>query len=74
MNTRNKDEVSRDRLTEFSLIIFGGSREPFTPGELSDLKAWLNSGGRALFMLHDGGEKSSGCNLNPFLEEYEIFC
>lgn len=68
----NKDEVSRDRLTEFGLIIFGGPREGFTPNEFSDLKAWLNAGGRALFMLNDGGEKASGCNLNRFLEDYGV--
>jgi hypothetical protein len=35
---RNKDEVSRDRLGEADLVIFGGPREPFTTVEFEELK------------------------------------
>lgn len=66
----NKDEVSRDRLSEANLVVFGGSREPFSTSEFDELKGWLNSGGRALVLLGDGGEKQSGCNMNFLLEEY----
>jgi len=69
VNDRNKDEVSRDRLCEAQLVVFGGSREPFSTVEFEDLKAWLNNGGRALVMFADGGEKASGCNFNYLLEE-----
>lgn len=66
---RSKDELSGDRLADSNLIIFGGPREPFSTAEFNELKTWLNSGGRALVMLSDGGEKSSGCNMNYLLEE-----
>ena len=66
---RNKDEISQDRLFESNLAVFGGPREPFSVAEFNELKAWLNSGGRALVMLGDGGEKQSGCNMNYLLEE-----
>ena len=66
---RSKDELSGDRLADSNLIIFGGPREPYSTAEFNELKTWLNSGGRALVMLSDGGEKSSGCNMNYLLEE-----
>lgn len=65
----NKDEVSRDRLSEANLVVFGGSRECFTPAEFEELKAWMNGGGRALIMLSDGGDKQSGSNIGTLLEE-----
>jgi intraflagellar transport protein 52 len=65
----NKDEVSRDRLAEADLVVFGGPREPFTTAEFDELKSWLQGGGRAMVMVGDGGEKMSGTNMNYLLEE-----
>ena len=66
----NKDEVSRDRLAEADLLVFGGPSEPFTTAEFDEIKAFLQNGGRALVMMGDGGEKQSGTNMNFLLEEY----
>ena len=66
----NKDEVSRDRLSEADLLVFGGPSEPFTSAEFEELKAYLHGGGRALVMMGDGGEKQSGTNMNYLLEEF----
>jgi intraflagellar transport protein 52 len=66
----NKDELSVDRLSDTNLIVFGGPREPFSAAEFDELKSFLNSGGRAMVMLGDGGEKETGCNINYLLEEY----
>jgi intraflagellar transport protein 52 len=66
----NKDEVSRDRLAEADLLVFGGPCEPFTTAEFDEIKAFLQNGGRALVMVGDGGEKQSGTNMNFLLEEY----
>ena len=66
----NKDEVSRDRLAEADLLVFGGPSEPFTSAEFDELKAYLHGGGRALVMMGDGGEKQSGTNMNYLLEEF----
>jgi hypothetical protein len=38
---RNKDEVSRDRLGEADLVVFGGPREPFTTVEFEELKVCI---------------------------------
>jgi intraflagellar transport protein 52 len=56
-------------LSEANLMVFGGPRDLFSVAEFNELKVWLNSGGRALVMLGDGGEKQSGCNINYLLEE-----
>lgn len=66
----NKDELSRDRLSESSLVVFGGPREPFSSLEFVELKSFLGGGGRVLVLLGDGGEKQTGCNMNYLLEEY----
>lgn len=65
----NKDEISRDRLAEANLLVFGGSREPFSKVEFEEIKTWLSGGGRCLVMLGEGGEKQKG-NMNFLLEEY----
>ena len=68
----NKDEISRDRLADADVIVFGGPRDPFTAAEFAELKAWLNGGGRAMIMLGDGGEKHVDSNMNYLLEEYVL--
>lgn len=65
----NKDEISRDRLSEANLLVFGGPREPFSNSEFDELKGWLNNGGRCLIMLGEGGEKQKS-NLNYLLEDF----
>lgn len=66
----NKDEISQDRLGDIDVIVFGDPREPFSSNEFADLKKWLNSGGRALIMLGDGGERLAESNMNYLLEEF----
>jgi intraflagellar transport protein 52 len=66
---RNKDEISRDKLSEADIVIFGGPRDHFSELEFTEIKAWLNSGGRALILLADGGERAGGSNMNTFLHE-----
>jgi len=61
----NKNEFSLDSIGDASLIIFGGSQENFNEKELNELKIWLDSGGRALFLLNSSTQKHS--NLNEFL-------
>lgn len=68
----NKDEISKEKLNEADVIVFGGPRAPCTKAEFDDMKVWLNTGGRLLIFIGDGGEKESGSNLNYFLEEYGL--
>ena len=68
----NKDEVSKDKLSEANLIVFGGSRETFTPVEFDEIKAYLKAGGRVIVHLSDGGDKQSGSNINNLLQEFGI--
>ena len=66
---RNKDEISKEKLSEADIAVFGGPRDQFSEVEFSEMKAWLNSGGRALILLADGGEKAGGSNMNAFLQK-----
>lgn len=66
----NKEDLTKEVLSESDLFVFGGSRALFTKAEFEVLKSWLSNGGRAIFLCGDGGEKQSSSNLNYFLEEY----
>jgi len=57
----NKDDLTSETLAEADLLVFGGPREAFTEQECADLKAWLDGGGRMLFLVADP-DKSSSCN------------
>jgi intraflagellar transport protein 52 len=56
-------------MSDTDVLVFGGPREPFTANEFREMKTWLTNGGRILILLSEGGEKTSGTNINYFLEE-----
>lgn len=67
---RNRDDISRDTLSDVNVVVFGGSREKFLDREYEELKAWLNAGGRALILMGDMHDKeASNGNLNTLLNE-----
>jgi len=66
----NKEEITVDSISDTDILIFAGSREPFTVNEFREMKTWLTNGGRMLVMMGEGGEKTSGSNINYFLEEF----
>lgn len=65
----NKDEITAERFSEADVVVFGGPRDLFSVAEFKEIKQWLINGGRAIFMIGDGGEKQTGCNINYLLEE-----
>uniref|UniRef100_UPI00398F289F intraflagellar transport protein 52 homolog isoform X1 n=1 Tax=Pristiophorus japonicus TaxID=55135 RepID=UPI00398F289F len=67
-----KDEITEDKLIGVKLWITAGPREKFTAAELEILKNYLESGGRILVMLGEGGESKYDTNINFLLEEYGI--
>ena len=54
------------------MAIFADPRENFTPAEFDEIKQWLNTGGRCLLLLADGGEKAGGSNINSLIKEFYI--
>ncbi|XP_078411148.1 intraflagellar transport protein 52 homolog isoform X2 [Cetorhinus maximus] len=67
-----KDEITEEKLIGVKLWITAGPREKFTAAELEILKKYLESGGRILVMLGEGGESKYDTNINFLLEEYGI--
>ena len=57
----NKDDLTPEALAEADLMVFGGPREAFTEQECADIKAWLDGGGRMLFLVADS-DKNTSCN------------
>ena len=68
----NKDELTSDSFAEVDLMVFGGPNDNFTESECEDIKNWLDNGGRALFMVNDGGEKSAGSNYNTLFKDLGV--
>jgi intraflagellar transport protein 52 len=66
----NKDDLSKDRIKDASLIVFAGVRERFSSSEFATLREFMQSGGSVLFMLGEGGEETFDTNLNGWLKEY----
>ncbi|KAF4028348.1 putative ABC transporter domain-containing protein [Phytophthora infestans] len=69
----NKDDLSRDRIKDASVLVFAGVRERFSSTEFATLKDFLNSGGSILLMLGEGGEQTFDTNLNGWLKDFGIF-
>ncbi|GCB75185.1 hypothetical protein scyTo_0018972 [Scyliorhinus torazame] len=67
-----KDEITEEKMIGVKLWITAGPREKFTAAELEILKKYLESGGRILVMLGEGGESKYDTNINFLLEEYGI--
>ncbi|ETK82527.1 hypothetical protein F441_12369 [Phytophthora nicotianae CJ01A1] len=69
----NKDDLSRDRIKDASVLVFAGIRERFSSTEFATLKEFLNGGGSILLMLGEGGEQTFDTNLNGWLKDFGIF-
>ncbi|KAL3663178.1 hypothetical protein V7S43_011588 [Phytophthora oleae] len=69
----NKDDLSRDRIKDASVLVFAGVRERFSSTEFATLKEFLNGGGSILLMLGEGGEETFDTNLNGWLKDFGIF-
>lgn len=65
----NKDDLSKDRIKDASVLVFAGVRERFSSTEFATLKDFLSGGGSILMMLGEGGEQSGDTNLNGWLKE-----
>lgn len=66
----NKDDLSRDRIKDASVLVFAGVRERFSSTEFATLREFLAGGGSILMMLGEGGEQSGDTNLNGWLKEF----
>ncbi|KRX07177.1 hypothetical protein PPERSA_00087 [Pseudocohnilembus persalinus] len=70
----NKEEIIYEKLKHAHLIIFSGSREPFTENEINVLSRYLEEGGNVLCLLNEGGDDKNNTNINALTEKYGIEC
>ena len=52
--------------------MLAGPQNKFTELEMNSIRGFINSGGNALVMLGEGGEKKFNTNINFLLEEFGI--
>ena len=71
-----KDDITDILLEELSpsCIVFGGPKEAFTDAECEAIKEYVQKGGSALFLLHEGGERNNDTNCNTVLKDMGISC
>ncbi|KAI1288388.1 Intraflagellar transport protein 52 -like protein [Halotydeus destructor] len=68
----NKEEVSHDFLKQIEILIISSPRAKYSEAEFSNIRKYIQDGGKLLALCSDGGEKRTGNNLNFLLEEYGI--
>mmetsp|Transcript_7828 Transcript_7828/g.14176 ORF Transcript_7828/g.14176 Transcript_7828/m.14176 type:complete len:515 (+) Transcript_7828:18-1562(+) len=66
----NKDDVTFEKMSEASAVIFGCPNSPFTTTEFEAIKRYVNSGGSVMFLLSEGGEERCQTNVNFLLEQF----
>lgn len=64
--------MTQEFLATGKILILAGPKNKFTDMEMNSIRAFLNSGGNALVMLGEGGEKKFNTNINFLLEEFGI--
>jgi len=55
-------------MAETNLLLLGAPRMPFTAKELQDVRQYIEAGGSALVVMHEGGEAKMNTNINAMLE------
>lgn len=68
---RTREEITFPLIKGCAILVFPGSRNPFTLAELDALQQYLDDGG-SIFVLLAEGTLVSQCNINIFLEKYGI--
>ncbi|NP_001123257.1 intraflagellar transport 52 homolog [Nasonia vitripennis] len=68
----NTEVLTQEFLATGKILILAGPKNKFTDLEMNSIRTFLNSGGNALVMLGEGGEKKFNTNINFLLEEFGI--
>jgi len=68
----NSDDLTRDRIAEANVIVFGAPTHQFSAAEFEDIEAFLADGGSVLVLMGEGGEEKLGTNVNFILEQFGI--
>ncbi|KAJ6217546.1 hypothetical protein RDWZM_008703 [Blomia tropicalis] len=68
----NKEVLGGDLLKKCNLIIIFMPQLKYSQLEFSNLKSFLDNGGKVLILLEEGGERKSSSNVNYFMEEFGI--
>jgi intraflagellar transport protein 52 len=64
--------LTQELLLTGKLLVLAGPEHKFTELEMNSIRSFINSGGYALVMLGEGGEKKFNTNINFLLEEFGI--
>lgn len=70
----NKEEINFDKLMKAGLIIFSGSRDPFTEEEIAALSKYIKEGGNVLCLMTDGCDVRNNSNLSILTSQFGIEC
>lgn len=68
----NKEEISEEKLKKANLVLFAAPHEMFLEAEFNIMKNHIETGGKILILLNEGGEAKMNTNLNYLLEQFGI--
>lgn len=68
----NKTDFTLKKLKECDLLLLGGPRLPFSAQELTDIRRYVDEGGKVFISMAEGGEQKMGTNINAMLEQIGI--
>jgi intraflagellar transport protein 52 len=68
----NKQEITEEKVKKASLLLIGAPHEMFSKAEFDTLKNHIETGGKILILMSEGGENKMGTNLNYLLEQFGI--
>jgi len=68
----NKSDLTLKKLKECHLLLLGGPRMPFNAQEITDIRKYIEDGGRCMIMMAEGGEQKNNTNINAMLEQVGI--
>ncbi|XP_074594133.1 intraflagellar transport 52 [Brevipalpus obovatus] len=68
----NKEDLTNDILNHTSIYIIASPRGSYSETELSNLKKYINGGGKLWIMMTEGGDKRFSTNINSFAKNFGI--
>jgi len=68
----NKQEITEEKVKKANLLLIGAPHELFSKAEFDTLKSHIETGGKILILMSEGGENKMNTNLNYLLEQFGI--
>ena len=66
----NKDDITLEKMKQAGLVILAAPQELFSKSEMDALKHYVETGGKVLILLSEGGENKYTDLINIYLKAW----